>query len=292
MSKIHKALHEMQKKNLAGNVLDPPETIGNVVEPTAADPPGRMIHIDQEALRASGFIAPEDEARILIDQFRYIKRPLVAHAFGKRATKVQDGHLILVTSALPGDGKTFTCINLALSMAREQDRSVLLVDADVVKGHISHLFGATEQPGLLDLLEEDCDLDLEDTILKTDIAGLSIMSAGKMRAHSTEMLASHRMERLIKALGTREPDRIVLFDSSPLLCTSEARVLGSLAGQVVLVVRSGSTPQGAVFEAINMIDKDRTLNLVLNQARGSADGGYYGYGYGYGGGYGGTSIGE
>ena len=238
------------------------------------------IHIDREELRRAGFIAPEDEERLLVDQYRQIKRPLVAHAFGKRATQIPDGHLILVSSAMAGDGKTFTCINLALSMAREQDRSVLLIDADVAKAHITRLFGAEERQGLLDLLEADSNLDLNDAILETDINGMSVITAGRMRPHSTELLASERMESLIRALSLQDPNRIVLFDSSPLLATSESRVLTSLVGQVVLVVAAEQTPQKAVLDAISTIDEGKAVNLVLNQARSSEDGGYYGYGYG------------
>ena len=240
----------------------------------------RRVLIDREALRREGFFAPEDEERVLVDQYRQIKRPLIAHAFGKRATKIPDGHLILVSSALAGDGKTFTCLNLALSMAREQDRSVLLVDADVAKAHITTLFGAEDQPGLLDLLEEDLKLKLNDAILETDIKGLSVMTAGLMRTHSTELLASERMESLIRALSAQDPNRIVLFDSSPLLATSEARELTSLVGQVVLVVAAELTPQQAVVAALAVVDQGKPVNLVLNQARHSSSNGYYGYGYG------------
>jgi exopolysaccharide/PEP-CTERM locus tyrosine autokinase len=240
----------------------------------------RRILIDREALRCDGFIAREDEERMLVDQYRQIKRPLIAHAFGKRATKIPDGHLILVSSALAGDGKTFTCLNLALSMAREQDRSVLLVDADVAKAHITTLFGAEDQPGLLDLLGEDSKLTLNDVILETDIKGLSVMTAGLMQTHSTELLASERMESLIRALSAQDPNRIVLFDSSPLLVTSESRELTSLVGQVVLVVAAELTPQDAVIEALGAVDQSKPVNLILNQARHSSGNGYYGYGYG------------
>ena len=244
--------------------------------------PGHKVEVDREALRASGFIAPEDEERAIIDQYRQIKRPLVAHAFGKRATKIEDGHLILVTSALAGDGKTFSCINLALSLAREQDRSVLLVDADIAKAHVSRLFGIEDQKGLMDLLEPDSTLTLSDVILATDVDGLSVMSAGQMHAHSTELLASNRMESLIKALTAQDPDRIVLFDSSPLLATSESRVLSTLMGQVVMVVCAGQTPKPAVLDAIAMIEEGKAVNLVLNQVRNVSGDGYYGYGYGEG----------
>jgi exopolysaccharide/PEP-CTERM locus tyrosine autokinase len=309
MSKIQKAIQEMQKaKGAKPTAPGPQPPIGKLASAGESEGPepvenhvagdetlelaaldsdkiAASIFIDQDALRSAGFLAPDEENRYLADQYRQIKRPLVAHAFGKRATKVEDGHIILVTSALPGDGKTFTCINLALSLAREQDQSVLLVDADVAKGHISRLFGAGDQVGLMDLLEDEGGLDLQDVILDTDVPGLAVMPAGGMRLHSTELLASNRMERLLRALTAQDPHRIMLIDSSPLLSTSESRVLTTLSGQIVLVVCAGVTPQNAVLDAIDLIDESKAVNLILNQARGSLAGGYYG-GYGGYGGYG------
>lgn len=243
---------------------------------------GTVLHVDVMALRRAGLLASQDDERLIVDEYRNIKRPLVAHAFGKRATKVPDGHLIMVGSALPGEGKTFSCINLALSMTTERDMRVLLVDADVAKPHITRLFGLEKQLGLLDVLDEDVGLDLDKAILPTNLDGLSILPAGKPRPHATEMLASERMERLIRALGDQDPNRIVLFDSPPILMTSEAKVLASLVGQVVLIVHAGKTPQRAVFDAVGQVGEDKALNLVLNQVRHSRSGNYYGAYYGYG----------
>ena len=281
LGKLAKAPDDMREHARSAQVALGDETHTLVALGTGSLP-GHKVDVDREALRASGFIAPEDEERRIIDQYRQIKRPLIAHAFGKRATKIEDGHLILVTSALAGDGKTFSCINLALSLAREQDRSVLLVDADIVKAHVSKLFGIEDQTGLMDLLEPDSTLTLSDVILATDVDGLSVMSAGQMHAHSTELLASNRMESLMRALTAQDPDRIVLFDSSPLLATSESRVLSTLMGQVVMVVCAGQTPKPAVLDAIAMIEEGKAVNLVLNQARNVSGDGYYGYAYGEG----------
>ena len=242
----------------------------------------RIVRVDNDALRAAGFLAPEEEERQLVDQYRNIKRPLLAHAFGKRATRIPDGHLVLITSALAGEGKSFTCINLALSLARERDHKVLLVDADVAKPHISRLFGAADEPGLLDLLDDDRPVDHRNFVMPTSVPGLSLLPAGKARHYATELLASNRMEDLMRALGEEDPQRIVVFDSPPVLLTSEARVLTRLVGQVVVVVLAGMTPQQAVLEAVDTIDEGKAVNLILNQARQSATSGYYGGSYGYG----------
>ena len=305
MSKIQQAIGRIEKGRKAGADHQPDSVVGEVRETDLADdsklnldpdqtwdaeilvqPHRRVVHIDVMALRRAGLLAPQDDERLIVDEYRNIKRPLVAHAFGKRATKVPDGHLIMVGSALPGEGKTFSCINLALSMTTERDMSVLLVDADVAKPHITRLFGLEKEPGLLDILDRDVGLDVDQAILPTNLNGLSILPAGLPRAHATEMLASERMESLIRTLGDQDPNRIVLFDSPPLLMTSEAKVLASLVGQVVIIVHAGKTPQRAVFDAVGQVGEDKALNLVLNQVRHSRSGNYYGAYYGYGAGEG------
>jgi exopolysaccharide/PEP-CTERM locus tyrosine autokinase len=251
----------------------------------------RIVRIDRDKLRASGLLAPEEEERQIVDQYRHIKRPLIAHAFGKRATRVEDGHLIMVASALAGEGKTFTCLNLALSMARERDVTVLLVDADVAKPHISRLFGADEQPGLLDALDDPAHYDHRSVVMATDVPGLALMPAGAARPHASELLASDRMEALAARLGEEDPHRVVLFDSPPLLQTSEARILATVVGQVALVVCAGVTPQHVVLDAVSTLQDGKAVNLILNQARYSGSDGYYG-GYHVYGSYGGQSAEE
>ena len=247
---------------------------------------GHLAEVDRAALRAAGLIAPEHEERKLGDEYRQIKRPLIANAFGKRAAKVENGQLIMVASALPGDGKTFTCINLALSMALEKDYSIVLVDADVAKPHITSLFALEEHKGLLDLVE-DPNLRISDAMIPTDIPRLSLLPSGRTRHYATELLASSRMDEVVKALIDGHSNRIVVFDSPPLLVTSESQVLAGLMGQLLVVVKAGVTPLHAVEEAVGTIDPSKAVNLVLNQARRSATGGgwggyYYGYGSHYG----------
>jgi len=241
----------------------------------------KKLVFDQMALRDAGLIAPDYHVDLLNSQYRSIKRPLIGHAFGKRATKIEGGNLIMVTSALAGEGKTFTSINLALSMAQERDHSVILVDADVAKPHVSNIFGVSEEPGLLDLLE-DGKQEIGSLILPTDVDGLFIFPAGHPRLHSTELLASSRMDKVTRALSTIVSDPIIIFDSPPLLQTSEASVVASLVGQIVLVVRAGHTSQEAVLTALSTLGDDRAVNLVLNQVRDAQNDQQYGYGYGYG----------
>jgi exopolysaccharide/PEP-CTERM locus tyrosine autokinase len=239
----------------------------------------RKLEVNRDAMREAGLIAPETDEQLLVNQYRDIKRPLIAHAFGKRATKIDNGTIIMVTSSMAGEGKTFSSINLALSMAREKDHSVLLVDADVAKPQTSEIFGASEEPGLLDLLE-DHKLRPESAILATDVPGLTILPAGRSRDSATELLASSRMSDVLKVLASIRPNGIVLLDSPPLMQTSEAKVLASLVGQIALIVRAEHTSQDAVLSALGLLDEDMPVNLILNQARIKSKSGYYSYGYG------------
>jgi Mrp family chromosome partitioning ATPase len=183
---------------------------------------------------------------------------------------------------VPSEGKTFTSINLALSLAREHNREVVLVDGDVAKRHITHLFGLDEERGLLDAGGTGGP-DFEDVILRTDIPSLYLLPAGNQHVEATEILRSERTASLLAALAS-EPRRIVLIDSPPLLVTSEAGVLTSLAGHVVMVVKASETPQQVVEQAIATIAEDKPVSLVLNQVVSMPDR-HYGY-YGYYGDYG------
>jgi protein-tyrosine kinase len=184
----------------------------------------------------------------------------------------------MVTSALPGDGKTFTSINLALSMARERDLSVLLVDADVHKADTSNLFGLRSERGLMDALADDS-VDVESLVVRTNLSGLSLLPAGTPAENATELFSSMRMRSIASSLITSQPRRLVLLDAPPLLITSESRALIRVAGQVVLVVRAGKTPLHAVQEMVRFFDDRKMVGLVLNETQRGLMQGYDGYGY-------------
>jgi receptor protein-tyrosine kinase len=263
----------------------PGESLEAPVQPakaTAKPRRGKLVSIDRQRLREEGFLAPDEYQRRMADEYRRIKRPLIAHAFGIGATKIDNGNLILVSSAVSGEGKTHTCLNLALSLATERDRTVLLVDGDVPKPHISRLFGLEKEPGLLDVLGDDPPL-LEEVLVRTDIPRLTALPAGRWNIQATEMLASERMRDLCKELSTRYPDRIILFDSPPLLAATEAQAIAAAVGQVVLVIAENSTAREDVRSALSLIDENVAVNAILNKSRVAARNAYYGgYGYGYG----------
>ncbi len=239
----------------------------------------QLIEINWKQLAELGFVTPVDANTQAIEEYRNIKRPLVANAFGDSSVGIERGNLILVTSSVPGEGKTFTAINLALSIATERDKKVLLIDADVARPSVSKTLGIKSSPGLIEYLEGQ-DLKLSDIMLKTDkMPGLRIIPAGKQHKHSTELLSSNRMIGLAKELSDRYPDRIVIFDSPPLLAATQAEVLAGLVGQVVLVIEAESTAQSMVMESVSKLSHCDVVLAILNKTKqNNLDGTYYGYG--------------
>ena len=234
------------------------------------------LTIDVNALRGDGYLPELSKDRQFSDQYRRIKRPLIEKALSGEAAGGEP-RIIVVTSAVPGDGKTFTSINLALSMALERDISILLVDSDVAKHHITDIFGLRQRKGLLDALTDES-LDPEALVVATSSRGLSILPAGTRVEGTAELVSSKRMRQIVTTLCARNPRRILLLDSPPLLITNESRALVKIAGQVVLVVRAGETPRHAVRAAIDMVDEKQAGGLILNQVKVGFTEGYYGYG--------------
>lgn len=239
----------------------------------------RKIELDIAKLAAEGFITPESSGSLIAEEFRVLKRPLLGNVSGS-AAPIRNANLIMVTSSLPGEGKSFTAVNLAMSIAMELERTVLLVDADVARPSLPRVLGLPQQKGLLDVLQDKA-LNLSDVLLRTNVDKLTVLTAGTADDRATELLASEAMGSLLTEIARRYSDRIVIFDSPPLLLTTEARVLATRMGQIVFVVRAEETPQTAIKEALGTIEACPIKLMVLNQAK-NIENVAYGYEYGYG----------
>src|SRR5262249_8000802 len=202
----------------AGAVV--PRQRENLTAPeTTPAAPGRTIAVSEDALRAAGLLPPPHQERELAQQFRQIKRPIINRALGRGVETLPQGNLVMVASAVPGEGKTFISLNLALSMRLEEDVTVLLVDGDVVNPRMSQVLGADNERGLLDIIK-DPTISMGSLILPTDVPGLSFLPAGRPDDKATEFLASARMQQVVAQLAAQDPARLVLFDSAPLLLTT------------------------------------------------------------------------
>ncbi|CAM2750401.1 XrtA-associated tyrosine autokinase [Janthinobacterium lividum] len=243
---------------------------------TARSPQYRPLNLAR--LAEQGMLTHDGGRSSVAEDFRIIKRPLLRQARASGAEAIRHGNLIVVTSAMPGEGKTYCAINLAMSIAMEMDITVLLVDADVARPSVLKVLGLPPEPGLMDVLL-DPQLAMADVILKTNVANLSILPAGRSNKHATELLASRAMSRLLAEIASRYADRIVVFDSPPLLITSEAHALVGQMGQVVMVVEAETTTQHAVKEALRQIESCEHIHLIYNKTKSFPGNDYYGYGH-------------
>ncbi len=254
-------------KNLQKN------SVNNVVLESAHANSKNYIEIDLKRLNQLGIVTPDLGKTQVAEQFRIIKRPILTKAFTKK-----NNNLIMIASALAGEGKSFCAVNLAMSIASEMDHRVLLIDADVGRPTIPDILGFQNKIGLMDILIEDS-VDVADVLMKTNIEKLSLISVGAAHPHATELLASQVMLMLLDELAQRYNDRIVIFDSPPVLLTSEARVLAERMGQIILVVEAERTTQQTLKHAISQFDASSDISLIYNKDRTFSDNEYQGYYY-------------
>jgi receptor protein-tyrosine kinase len=197
------------------------------------------------------------------------------NALGKSAAPIRNANRVMITSALPGEGKTFVSVNLAMSLAMELETQVLLVDADATRPAVLERLGLPASKGLMDLLV-DPGLPLEEVVLATNVERLSVLPAGTPNQNAAELLASDAMSRLVQRLASDDPRRIVVFDTPPLLAASDSRVLAAHMGQVVVVIGANDTPQGTVAEALAAVENCPVVFTLLNRVSASERGHYYG----------------
>lgn len=266
-------------------------TPGHALVRVGAPVQSKSVTLDLLKLSELGYLVPGAPRSALVDEFRSIKQPLLKNARaqadsspgsssstpGSAPASNGQANLIMVTSALAGEGKTFCAVNLALSIASEVDSSVLLVDADVICPSVMSRLGVTGQhKGLLDLLS-DTQLSLPELILKTNIPKLSLLPAGAPTSHSTELLASDALGELLHEIATRYPERIVIFDAPPLLSTTESRVLATRMGQIIMVVSANSTQTLDLAQAYTALEHCPTVLSVLNKSTSNSEQRHYGY---------------
>lgn len=239
------------------------------------------ITLNGERLTERGFIYSPDSAHHIQEEFRHIKRKLLNNAFGPASKTLRNSNLIMVSSSNPNEGKTFISINLALSIALEQDKTVLLVDADVLRPSLHRELEFESKQGLLEYLLAEVD-SLSEVIYNTNIPNLKLIPAGKPHHLTNELLASERMVELAQELAQRYPDRLVIFDCPPILGVTETPVLSDLVGQAVVVVEESKTKIDDVKRAVSQLNEDIAIGCVMNKTiRSKKDVyGYYGYGYG------------
>ncbi|HJS12181.1 P-loop NTPase [Sphingopyxis sp.] len=267
----------------AAPVAPKPSPRKDVAKAAPAIVPTRQGTIDRDRLAARGMIVPGTPVTGISEEYRIVKRELIRN-FGGAGNRpiLPRGHRVLIASANPGEGKTFSAVNLALSLAVEADHDVLLIDADIAKPSVLEALGLDDGPGLMDALA-DPHLPLGDCLIQTDIPGLKVMPAGTGHMHDTELLASARTEALLAQLEQGAPGRILIIDSPPVLAASPAAVLAGHVGQTIMVVRADETLESALRDAIGLMGACPHIQLLLNGVKYSPGGRRFGTYYGQGG---------
>jgi protein-tyrosine kinase len=232
----------------------------------ARGPITSRVEIDAGRLARAGMFTPGTTVNRTTEEFRLIKRAVLERTDKARSDGAANANLVMVTSTREGEGKTFVAINLAFSLAAEQERSVILVDADPAKSSIAQCLQLQVEHGLIDLLQGN-GLRPEDVVLPTSITGLSILPAGRRHALGAELFASERMSALLHALCVAMPHAILILDAPPVLATSEPSALARHVDQTLLVVEADKTSRAAIIEALNLIGICPQIGLVLNKAR-------------------------
>lgn len=237
---------------------------------------GRAYRIDRQRLRQAGLITPEDGVTGQLEEFRIIKRKLLQQADEmRRRGGGGASQRVLVTSALPNEGKSFCTANLALSIAAERDNDVLLVDFDNAKNSVLGWLGIPNGPGLMDALA-DPSIDVRDCVVTTDMPGLSVLPGGRPTLSDNEYVASDRASQVLDLLTEGSPRRLVIIDSPPTLAASLPVEKAKLVGQVVFVVRADRTAQRSIEDAVQLLSGCPNIQLLLNATQYSPSGRRYG----------------
>jgi protein-tyrosine kinase len=225
----------------------------------------REFALEFDSLAAQGFITPVSRTSRLSEEFRLIKRRLLNEITSSRAGRQKWPNVILITSARPGEGKTFCTINLAMSLVLDEHRPVLVIDGDIVQGAIGKSLGIKDSRGLADCLR-DPTLPLANVLLRDSGHNFSVLPVGTAVETATDLFSGTRMRDFIADISQRYADRVILIDSAPLLSRTESFALAAQVGQVLMVVEAQRTSQAAVRAAIDLLASNENVSLVLNKA--------------------------
>ena len=238
MGKMFDALQKVQREKYVGTEDEVKKSI-----------PDDLVLND----KVVSFFAP---ASMVTEQFRRLRTLII------KPGVVNTPKIIMVASAVSGEGKSLVAVNLASIIALELHSHALLVDCDLRNPSITRWFGLQEEKGLSDYLIGDA--EIQDLLIKTPIDKLSILSGGTIQINPVELIGSKKMKTLVQDLKSRYDDRYIIIDSSPILATTEPGVLNEMIDGIILVVKSGETPRETVQQAIKLLNKNKILGVVLN----------------------------
>ncbi len=257
MGKIHDALTKSDKENKAATVTEKPSTFKVYDRKDKKKESSDVIRtIFKKKDVDKNIVSLLEPQSFEAEQFKHLRTNILFPVSGKPPRS------IMVTSSVPGEGKSFVASNLAVSIAQNIDQHVLLMDCDLRKATVHKNFGFDEVDGLSEYLSQKT--PLSSLLLKTDINKMTILPGGKPPNNPAEIMSSTKMSDLLKEVKTRYNDRYIIIDSPPPHLTSETSVIARQVDGILLVVKAGSTKRELVEELLEMMGKEKVLGVVLN----------------------------
>ncbi len=250
-------------------MIDPQQKLATLTDPMAVLSMGASSgssQLDMAALERAGLVVGHKVRTRISEEFRIT----VGHILRTMHSNYSPGrgapNVLMVTSARPGEGKSFSSLNLAGSIAQHTQREVLLVDVDAKQRSLSAELGLADRPGLLDL-SSNTSLRIEDMIIRTAIPHLSVITVGSGHTIGSEISPSRPVSTLVERIARRFPNAVVLLDAPPCLSTSDPSTLAPFVGQIVLVVEAERTQRNEVVASLDLIKACPSITLMLNKIR-------------------------
>jgi receptor protein-tyrosine kinase len=226
---------------------------------------GPELVLDRGRLASYGITIPSSARSRTVEEFRLVKRNLMTQfSQGDSSTDQRSSRLIMVTSARPGEGKTFISLNLALAFASERDVKALLVDVDTQHSTLQNILGITSEQGIVDVLAGNC--ELSEVLIRTNILNLMVLPSGRGGPHVPELFSSNKMAVLITEMMRRFADSYIIIDTPPCMASSDAAALAPVVGQIVFIVEAHHTQQVEIEASLSMLSACPRISLLLNKS--------------------------
>lgn len=252
MSRIEKALEKASlMRSRSDATARPRQSVDHWHRRSALQPPEPLHDVDPHLITHS------DAAAIVSEEYKKLKAMII------KITKQESfKNMLLVTSAVGGEGKSITAANLALSLAQDYDHSVLLIDADLRKPMLHRLFNVTPDSGLSDCVSDE--KNIASALIKIGSGNLMFLPSGKQNENPVELFSSQRMEKALSAMKYRYPDRYIIIDTPPVLLFAEAKLISTLVDGIIFVVKEGRASQQHITEALDSLKAENVMGIVYN----------------------------
>jgi protein-tyrosine kinase len=226
---------------------------------------GPELVLDRGRLAGYGITMPSSARSRTVEEFRLVKRNLMTQlSQGNPIADQRSSRLIMVTSARPGEGKTFISLNLALAFASERDVKALLVDVDTQHSSLQKILGIPSELGIVDVLAGN--RELSEVLIQTNITNLMVLPSGRGGPHVPELFSSNQMAILMAEMTRRFADRYIIIDTPPCMASSDAAALAPLVGQIVFIVEAHHTQQVEIEASLSMLSACSRISLLLNKS--------------------------